>query len=127
MELIILYYNNAAYYFVEQYFNKKALFSLTADTLKNTPDLYVFSAETNSIKIEDIRHIQERAKYGPSQQNQLFVIIEHADQLTVQAANAFLKTLEEPLDRITFILLTTKFKQLIPTIVSRSQSLFISI
>ena len=41
-------------------------------------------------------------------------------------ANAFLKTLEEPLDNVTFILLTTHVKQLIPTILSRCQSLYIS-
>ncbi|RAP28161.1 hypothetical protein DID76_04695, partial [Candidatus Marinamargulisbacteria bacterium SCGC AG-414-C22] len=116
----------ASFYFVETCFKSKSTFDLNNDSLANTPDLCVLTPEGASLKIEDIRHVQERVKYGPTIQNRLFVIVEKADMLTTQAANAFLKTLEEPLDNVTFILLTTHVKQLIPTIVSRCQSLYIS-
>jgi DNA polymerase III subunit delta' len=51
-------------------------------------------------------------------------LIEDSDKLNMQACNAFLKTLEEPLPNTVFILLTTKFTALLPTIVSRCQTLF---
>tara|TARA_A100001015_G_scaffold139134_1_gene154221 strand:+ start:156 stop:896 length:741 start_codon:yes stop_codon:yes gene_type:complete len=115
----------AAFFLVEQYFSTKNDFKLSEDNLNNLPDLLYFSTENSSIKVDDIHSIQERIKYGPSSYDRMFVIIDQADLFTVQAANAFLKTLEEPIDGITFILLTTRFKQLIPTIRSRCQHLYV--
>ena len=57
--------------------------------------------------------------------SRLFVIIEKADLLTTQASNAFLKSLEEPLDGVTFILLTHRVKSLLPTILSRCQTYYL--
>jgi len=45
-------------------------------------------------------------------------IIEAADRLNTQAANAFLKTLEEPPDKSVLILLSTEPQRLLPTILS---------
>ena len=116
----------ASFYLLECYFSQQQPFQLTQERLDNCPDIIYFSPETTSIKVDDIHHIQDRIKYGPSVYSRLFVIIDQADLLTNQAANAFLKTLEEPIDNVTFILLTTRFKQLIPTIRSRCQHLYIA-
>ncbi|MAH80393.1 MAG: hypothetical protein CMP39_01740 [Rickettsiales bacterium] len=114
-----------SFYLVEQFFSQDSPITLNEENITNIPDLLYFSTEASSIKVDDIQFIQNRIKYGPSVYKRLFVIIDQADLLTVQAANAFLKTLEEPLDNISFLLLTTRFKQLIPTIRSRCQHLYI--
>ena len=51
------------------------------------------------------------------------VVVEHADRANEQTQNALLKTLEEPTDRHTFILVADEPSRLLPTIRSRSQSL----
>ena len=116
----------AAFYLVESYFSQKTPFKVTPSQLENCPDLIFFTTENSAIKVDDVSYIQNRIKYGPSLYNRFFVLINDADLFTPQAANAFLKTLEEPLENISFILLTTKFPQLLPTIRSRCQHLHIS-
>ncbi len=71
--------------------------------------------------IDDIRELRERIKYAPTQLNTKFYIIDEAHQITGAAANAFLKTLEEPPAHTKFVLATTDPEELLPTIVSRCQ------
>jgi DNA polymerase-3 subunit gamma/tau len=71
--------------------------------------------------IDDIRELRERVKYAPTQLGTKFYIIDEAHQITGAAANAFLKTLEEPPGHTKFILATTDPEELLPTIVSRCQ------
>lgn len=71
--------------------------------------------------IDDIRDLRERVKYAPSQLTTKFYIIDEAHQITGAAANAFLKTLEEPPAHTKFILATTDPEELLQTIVSRCQ------
>ncbi|HEV2073021.1 MAG TPA: DNA polymerase III subunit gamma/tau [Thermomicrobiales bacterium] len=71
--------------------------------------------------IDDIRDLRERVKYAPSQLQTKFYIIDEAHQITGAAANAFLKTLEEPPAHTKFILATTDPEELLQTIVSRCQ------
>jgi DNA polymerase III subunit gamma/tau len=71
--------------------------------------------------IDDIRDLRERVKYAPSQLKTKFYIIDEAHQITGAAANAFLKTLEEPPAHTKFILATTDPEELLQTIVSRCQ------
>ncbi len=78
----------------------------------------------NSIKIEDIRALIEKTKYGSPNQDPLFVTLCDAHTFTVQAANAFLKTLETPPNHVIFILTTTQPKAILPTIWSRCQPLY---
>ena len=71
--------------------------------------------------IDDIRDLRERVKYAPVQLRTKFYIVDEAHQITGAAANAFLKTLEEPPAHTKFVLATTDPEELLPTIVSRCQ------
>ncbi len=71
--------------------------------------------------IDDIRDLRERVKYAPTQLQYKFYIVDEAHQITGAAANAFLKTLEEPPLHTKFVLATTDPEELLPTIVSRCQ------
>jgi DNA polymerase-3 subunit gamma/tau len=71
--------------------------------------------------IDDIRDLRERVKYAPTQLRTKFYIIDEAHQITGAAANAFLKTLEEPPPHTRFVLATTDPEELLQTIVSRCQ------
>lgn len=82
------------------------------------PDIITETYE-NSIKIQDIHSIQNRIKYGPTNFDKAFVIIENCHLFTIQAANAFLKTLEEPIDNVVFFLTSSNIQQVISTIKSR--------
>lgn len=86
----------------------------------NSPDVHVYACD-GTIKIEHIKPIQEIIKYGPSQMPHKVVIVPNAHTMTLQASNAFLKTLEEPPKNVHFILTTHNASQLYTTIQSRSQ------
>lgn len=93
------------------------------------PDLYWIKASSGSgvIKIEDIRRLKERVGVKPFQaQNKIF-IIEDAQRLNVAAANALLKTLEEPPAGVILILVVPSASQLLPTIVSRCARIRLSV
>ena len=72
-------------------------------------------------KIDDIRELIERTKTYPSISRYKVFIIDEVHMLTKEAFNAFLKTLEEPLEHIKFILATTDPLKLPATILSRTQ------
>lgn len=63
--------------------------------------------------VEDIRNLERLVNTGVS------VILESTQNLTVEAQNAFLKTLEEPPEKVDIILLAENEDQLLPTVVSR--------
>jgi DNA polymerase III subunit gamma/tau len=86
----------------------------------STPDVVEIDAASNR-GIDDIRDLRERAVYAPTQLRTKFYIIDEAHQITGPAANAFLKTLEEPPAKTKFILATTDPEELLPTILSRCQ------
>lgn len=77
------------------------------------------SADTASIKIEDIRHLKETVYLKPYQAEKKIFVIEDAERLTPQAANAMLKILEEPPPDALLILTCENASQLLPTVVSR--------
>jgi len=85
-----------------------------------SPDLIEIDAASNR-GIDDIRDLRERVRYAPAQLRSKVYIIDEAHQITGAAANAFLKTLEEPPAHTRFILATTDPEELLPTIVSRCQ------
>ncbi len=74
-----------------------------------------------SFKIEQVRELQQLVRYGPSVSPFQCVIIEGADSLTDDAAGAFLKTLEEPPEKVVFILLVEREDRIPATIDSRCQ------
>jgi DNA polymerase III subunit gamma/tau len=71
--------------------------------------------------IDQIRELREMVRYAPAASRFKVVILDEAHQLTEEASNALLKTLEEPPDRVIFILATTQPEDLAETIKSRAQ------
>lgn len=84
-------------------------------------DLIEIDAASNR-GIDDIRELRERVGYAPTQARCKFYILDEAHMLTPAAANALLKTLEEPPDFVHFVLATTELHNILPTIRSRCQT-----
>lgn len=89
----------------------------------NHPDVSVLSPkeEGSAIKIGDVRVVIKDAYLKPFESKKKIYIIEAAQELKHEAANALLKTLEEPPADSIIILLAENTKALLHTIVSRSQ------
>ena len=68
-----------------------------------------------------MRDLREKARFAPSQGNHKVYVIDEAHQLTSEAFNALLKTLEEPPPHVIFVLATTEAGKIPGTIVSRTQ------
>ncbi len=83
-------------------------------------DLIEIDAASNR-GIDEIRDLKEGIKFRPSKSKYKIFIIDEAHQLTKEASNALLKTLEEPPSHAIFILATTEIHKMIPTIQSRCQ------
>ena len=75
------------------------------------------------IKIEQIREIEQLLIYRPLIGDRKICVIDDADRMTIGAANALLKTLEEPPDHSLFLLITSRASALPVTIRSRCQAL----
>jgi DNA polymerase-3 subunit delta' len=81
----------------------------------------VGSSEATGISIEQVRRVVlARAGYPPHEGRALVFIVRAADELTPQAANAHLKTLEEPGPSTHFILLSSRPNKLLDTVRSRT-------
>jgi DNA polymerase-3 subunit delta' len=79
------------------------------------------SPETTGIGVEQVRRIViARAGYPPYEASRLVFIFRAAHELTPNAANALLKTLEEPRANVHFVLLTDQPRRLLDTIRSRT-------
>jgi DNA polymerase-3 subunit delta' len=81
------------------------------------------AAENKSILVEQIEDLQHQASLPPFEGRHKIFIIDGAERLSIGAANRLLKTLEEPVAKVTFILLTTNDRLLPATVVSRCQRL----
>lgn len=91
-------------------------------TANNHLDFNLLAAEKNkSIGIDQVRLLTEKLNERPQLGNNKVVLIKNADQLTEAAANALLKTLEEPQGDSYLILLSRTHHQLMPTLLSRLQ------
>ena len=83
-------------------------------------DLIEIDAASNR-GIEDIRELKNGIRFLPTKSKYKVFIIDESHQLSKDAANALLKTLEEPPSHAIFILATTEIHKMIPTIISRCQ------
>ena len=83
-------------------------------------DVYELDAASNR-GVNEIRELREGVGYAPARDRHKVYIVDEAHMLTTEAANAFLKTLEEPPDHAVFILATTDPQRLPITIRSRCQ------
>lgn len=87
------------------------------------PDLHLVEPEGAFIKIDQIRNLQRELTLRPAEAPVKACIIDDADRLNPAAANALLKTLEEPPGNALMILLTTNPARILPTVRSRCQLL----
>jgi DNA polymerase-3 subunit gamma/tau len=71
--------------------------------------------------IDEIRELRERVNYAPGEARFKIYIIDEVHMLTKEASNALLKTLEEPPERVIFVLATTESHKVLATINSRCQ------
>lgn len=91
------------------------------------PDIRIYSPEkSRMIKIDQIRALSAFAVGSPQVAANKVAIIDRADQLNINSANALLKTLEEPADDVTLVLLQESGRPVLPTIRSRCQNLLIA-
>ena len=91
------------------------------------PDFMVIEPDREQanpqIKIESIRDIEHQMIYRPLIGDRKVCVIDDADRMTIGAANALLKTLEEPPDHSLFVLVSSRPYALPATIRSRCQAL----
>ena len=86
------------------------------------PDIHYLAPEgAGGYLIEQMREVMNDVDLAPIQSHAKVYIIDRVDLLGIQAANAFLKTLEEPPENVVMILLGRTRASVLPTIVSRCQ------
>lgn len=90
----------------------------------NHPDFILIEPEDSKIKIEQIRNIQSKLLEKPIISNKKVYIIKEADTMTKEAANCLLKTLEEPPEYITIILIGSNENMFLNTIKSRCTKIY---
>jgi DNA polymerase III subunit gamma/tau len=83
-------------------------------------DLIEIDAASNR-GIDEMRDLREKVRFAPSMGQYKVYVIDEAHQLTNEAFNALLKTLEEPPPHVIFVLATTESQRIPATIVSRTQ------
>jgi DNA polymerase III subunit gamma/tau len=83
-------------------------------------DVIEIDAASNT-GVDNIRELIERAQFAPVQCRYKIYCLDEVHMLSTAAFNALLKTLEEPPDRVVFILATTDPQRVLPTIISRCQ------
>ena len=85
----------------------------------NNPDFLIIEPDGNSIKIEQIRYLQKKIQEKPIISEKKVYIINDANLMTVEAQNCLLKTLEEPPEYATIILIGNNENSFLQTIKSR--------
>lgn len=88
------------------------------------PDLHIIDGSTaSSIGIEEVRDFIKSLQYQPYESDLQLGVILYAQNLTKEAQNALLKSLEEPGKQTVFILTTTHERLILPTICSRCRKI----
>ncbi len=85
------------------------------------PDLMRVEAEGKQIKISQIRQLEERLAQGAHEARALMILVDEVERLNVYAANALLKSLEEPRPGVHFVLVSAASHRVPITIRSRCQ------
>ncbi|MEO8128894.1 MAG: DNA polymerase III subunit gamma/tau [Bryobacteraceae bacterium] len=89
-------------------------------TAGNSVDVIEIDAASNR-GINEMRELRENVRYRPARDRYKVFIVDEAHQITTEAFNALLKTLEEPPEWVVFILCTTEVHKIPTTIASRCQ------
>ncbi len=82
-------------------------------------------SKISNIRVDKIREFNQAMSLSTPEGMVKFGLVIQADAMMAEAANAFLKTLEEPSPQVMFLLLTTQPQRLLPTIRSRCQTLLL--
>lgn len=85
------------------------------------PDVRVTRTEKLSIGVEEVRELVRTSALAPVGDRWQVMIVEDADRLTEQAANALLKAIEEPTERTVWLLCAPTVEDVLPTIRSRAR------
>lgn len=94
----------------------------TCRTIKNGSNLDVIEIDAASnTGVDNIRELIERSQFAPVQCRYKVYVVDEVHMLSNAAFNALLKTLEEPPERVVFVLATTDPQRVLPTIISRCQ------
>ncbi len=91
----------------------------------NHPDLFIVEPQGLTTKIESIRESIKALSLKSFRLKRKVLWIKDAQTLSPSAANAFLKTLEEPPNNSFIIISTSKLEGILPTIVSRCRKIFL--
>ncbi len=83
------------------------------------PDLQLIRPDGSSIKINQLRAVQESAAFSSFSGGRRVYLVEQAEKMTLEAANCFLRILEEPPGRVVFILVSDDPGGMLPTVLSR--------
>jgi DNA polymerase-3 subunit delta' len=86
------------------------------------PDLGMVIPFRRNVRIDAIRALEKEANFRPYESSVRFFIVDDAEKMADPAANALLKTLEEPAATTYIILITSRPDSLLPTIRSRCQT-----
>jgi len=85
------------------------------------PDLKIIEPIKGSIRIEQIRELRREIDLKPFENRKKIYIIDKAEEMTIEASNCLLKTIEEPPDYAIIILICINTDSILPTIISRCQ------
>jgi DNA polymerase-3 subunit delta' len=85
------------------------------------PDVQTISAEKNFIQIDQVRRLQSDAPIAPLEGRRKVFVIREIERATAPAANALLKTLEEPPPQVVLLLTSNRRDLVLPTVLSRCQ------
>ena len=84
------------------------------------PDVTLIRTELLSIRVAEVRELIRRAAMSPTNGRWQVMVVEDADRLTEQAADALLKSIEEPAARTVWVLCAPTVEDVVPTIRSLS-------
>jgi DNA polymerase-3 subunit delta' len=87
------------------------------------PDVLLIAPEDRQVRIDEIRRIDEVLSFKPFEGRKKIVIVDNAEAMNISAANAFLKTLEEPPEDSIIILISSNPDYLPDTIRSRCSTI----
>ncbi|MCM8819399.1 MAG: hypothetical protein NC925_01215 [Candidatus Omnitrophica bacterium] len=89
------------------------------------PDVYVVEPKNLQICIDDIKNAQNFLYLKSFCSGKKVLLIKDAQSFGIEAANAFLKTLEEPPKNSSILICTTQLEGILPTIISRCRKIFL--
>jgi DNA polymerase III subunit delta' len=87
------------------------------------PDVTLVTTERLSLGVDEVRELVRRAAMAPTGDRWQVVVVEDADRLTERAADALLKSVEEPATRTVWLLCAPTAEDVVPTIRSRCRLL----